>query len=183
MMSPYRSDVHYAIARYGRAHRGQSPHRPDHAGSCSPLRHLRFKLFNRRGTAIQIALVAGAAVALQRAALGRGNGLEGGLQFLARELQGRHVVGRQMVEPGRVLEHGGVATLLHVGQDLALQLLDVRDGLRGDMLAGGDAGFAEATQALDKEWRSRQCIGAINQIVEKLVIRQGSLLGVRLGLA
>ena len=27
---------------------------------------------------------------------------------------------------------------------------------------GGDAGFAEATQALDKEWRGRECIGAIN---------------------
>ena len=31
---------------------------------------------------------------------------------------------------------------------------------------GGDAGFAEATQALDKEWRSRQCIGAVNQVIE-----------------
>ena len=40
---------------------------------------------------------------------------------------------------------------------------EAREGLKG---TGGDAGFAEATQALDNEWRSRQRIGAVNQVIE-----------------
>jgi hypothetical protein len=57
-------------------------------------------------------------------ALGLGNGVVGGLEFGLRQLQRRHVGSRKAVEAGGVLQHGGVAALLHIGQDVGHALFD-----------------------------------------------------------
>ena len=60
----------------------------------------------------------------ERLALGGGQAVEGGLQLGGAELQRGHRCGLQAVEPGGVVEHRGVATRAHVGQDVPDALLD-----------------------------------------------------------
>ncbi|MNL58622.1 hypothetical protein D3C87_1822720 [compost metagenome] len=66
---------------------------------------------------------------LQGIALGLRNGVERGLEVRLRQFQRRHVGGREAVETGGVLQHGGVATLLHIGQDVGHALLYGRVGV------------------------------------------------------
>jgi hypothetical protein len=59
--------------------------------------------------------------------------VEGGFQLLLGQLQRRHGIGLQAVKACRVLQHGGVAALLHIGQDVGHALLDGRIRVRRPM--------------------------------------------------
>jgi len=50
--------------------------------------------------------------------------VESGLEFFLGQLQRGHGVGAQAVKAGGVLQHGGIAALLHIGQDVGHTLFD-----------------------------------------------------------
>jgi len=78
---------------------------------------------------------------LQGIALGGGNGVERRLEIGLREFQRRHGLCRQAVEAGRVVEHGGIAARLHIGQDVGHALLDGCIRVGGPMQAIAEGGF------------------------------------------
>ena len=55
--------------------------------------------------------------------------LEGCAQFGLRELERAHVLRRQRVKALRVVQHGGIAAGLDIGQDVGHTLLDGRIGI------------------------------------------------------
>src|SRR5690606_18196623 len=73
---------------------------------------------------------------LQRVALGLWNGVERGLEVGLGQLQRRHVGGAEAIKAGGVFQHGRIATLLYVGQDVGHTLLDGRVGVGRPMQAG-----------------------------------------------
>ena len=89
------------------------------------------------GVTVAPALAAGALLCLvvgahalgggrQRIALLVAQAVEGGLELGLRQLQRCHAVHLQSVEARRVLQHGRIAALLHIGQDVGHALLDGR---------------------------------------------------------
>ena len=66
---------------------------------------------------------------LQGISLGGGNRLERGFQFGLREFKLGHRSGAQPVKAGGVLQHGRIAALLHIGQDVGHPLFDLGVGV------------------------------------------------------
>ena len=60
----------------------------------------------------------------QRFALGYGQAVESSLQLGLGQLQCSHGISAQAIKAGGVLQHGGIAALLHIGQDVGHALLD-----------------------------------------------------------
>jgi len=93
---------------------------------------------------LQLALVVAAHAArgrLQRGALRGRDGVERGLQLVARELQRGDARGIQAIESLRVFQHRSIAARLHVGQDRGDAFLDRRVRLFRPMAQLGELGF------------------------------------------
>ncbi|MNV98924.1 hypothetical protein D3C71_1942350 [compost metagenome] len=82
---------------------------------------------------------------LQRFALDIGQAVKRGLELGRRQLQRRQAVRGQAVEALRVFEHGGIAALLHIGQDVGHALLDRCIGIGRPMQAGLEGSFKIGT--------------------------------------
>ena len=73
---------------------------------------------------------------LERTALLGGNAVECRFEFCLRQLQRTHVGHGQCVKARGVLQHGGIATGLHVGQDVGHTLLNGSIGVGRPVQAG-----------------------------------------------
>ena len=122
-----RNAVHEHGRRVGRTPAGHVE--TDAVERRDALAELRAVRFAVAPGILQLAAVKGADTLrslLERAALGRGEPLEGALETLGRHLERAHGRRFQMIEATRVVEHGSIPAALHVGEDLGNRRLDPR---------------------------------------------------------